>query len=285
MKNVKNSRIVSTLVLMLTLSAMAGIVSAQEADGAGWWNEFVAMGITAFAILGVGAIIVWGLFGENEKYGNAAKAASVIMVFIGLLIAAGAFAIIEDGPPPAAAAARPEFAATANAPNNTTHGTLGVNAYTWDVTWDISDASVLAGMDQLTFNITVYRDDQLADFYYTNTYIDEVSIQSYTQDSGITSRVISYSGGIPDVTWTDSLGNPVNDLELATVPQSETKRETVTVAVTLADAGIAGMVDNSVVISTFNIIIADSTTDSDGNLIQYTNPTTIPVTIVVATQA
>lgn len=272
-------------VLLIALAMMWGgsaLVAAQD-GGEDAAADFVAMGATATLILIIIAVFVWVLGAGHETWGGFMKALAIVLVIVGAAIFFGVFAVSEA--PVTTAAARPDWASTMNAANNTTHSTLGVNALTWDVTWDISDASVLPGMDQLTLNVTVYRDDQLSAFYYTNALVDMDSVEDYTQDSGITSSIILYSGGIPQITWTDSGGNPVLDTELPSLPQAETRRETVTCAITLADAGIAGMVDNSLTVSTFNIIIASQTTDSDGNVIAYANPITMPITIVVTTQA
>lgn len=270
---------IASLVMTLTLGLTA-TVAAQGVEQA--VTDVAAMGALGFFIFLIAAIFVWAMFAKNEQYGGVAKASSVVLVLVGLAIWGGVFLVQPAVVTPTAVT--PLFAVTVNNANNTTHSTAGIAAMTWNVLWDISDAAISTG-DQLTMNFTVYRNDQLATFFYTNARVDGDSINVHTQNDGTSAAVIALTGGNYRTTWTDSGGNALaNVLEIPSVPQAETTRETITIAVTLSDAGIAGMVDNSLSVDTFNIVFAETTTNSANQPIS-TTPITIPVTLLVTTQA
>lgn len=282
----KLSRIVGMIAIIALVTSMVfgfvGNAIAQDSGVETAATNFVEMGWTAAVILFVVAIFVYAIWNKSDAWGGFAKALAVVLVLVGFAIGLGVFLVTPSAP--AAAAVSPLFAVTVNAANNTTHSTAGIAAMTWNVLWDISDAAISTG-DQLTMNFTVYRNDQLATFFYTNARVDGDSINVHTQNDGTSAAVIALTGGNYRTTWTDSGGNALaNVLEIPSVPQAETTRETITLAVTLSDAGISGMVDNSLSVDTFNIVFAETTTNSANQPIS-TTPITIPVTLLVTTQA
>ena len=281
-----SNKIASALVVLATVMAFGLMVAAPavaETDAVSdAWNGFVAYGWMATIGCIIGAIIIWMIWGDGE-YENAAKAVAVILVVIGFAAGLGIGVAAPDSGGQAGAV-QPEFGATANAANNTTHATLGVNAYTWAVLYDISDAAISTG-EATTFNMTVRRTDQLSDFYYTNAYVDMDTVEDIS-NAGVPVSLIALSGTQPRVTWTDSQGNALtNTVEIESVPQPETKIETMTCSIYLSDTAIGAMVTNSQSVSTFNIVVATETTDSTGQPVAYSNPITIPITVVVTSQA